>query len=61
MLGPADIEAWSEDLPPEPPAPARPTAAERSERRRALLTRLACGQTLTLAEWRELRTGLLFG
>lgn len=59
MLGPADIEAWSEDLPPEPAPAARPNAAERAARRRNLLARLAHGRALTLAEWRELRVGLL--
>lgn len=59
MIGPADIDAWREDMPEEPPAPARPTAAERAVRRRVLLARLAHGRALSLQDWRDLRASFL--
>lgn len=56
MLGPADLDAWTEDHPHDID-PQRSPAEESVRARRLLLARLACGRVLTPSEWRALREG----
>ena len=61
MLGPADIEAWTDDRHDDVAPTVTPplTATERAERRRTLFARVAMGSRLSADEWRELRGGFL--
>ena len=57
MIGPADLEAWSEDADASC-EPIRTPAEERLRRHRLLLARAACGRPLSPSEWRELKAGV---